>query len=276
MPPIRSAIAATRTLRSAKVSPLPPPAPTPTTKPIKKPTPKPAKKPATPKHAKPVTPHPHMKTTTDASGTTRCAWCTSDPLYLYYHDHEWGVPVQNDDRLLFELVCLEGAQAGLNWLTILKKRQAYKIAFDNFDPRLVAAYGDDKIAVLVADASIIRNKLKISSAIENAKAFLKVQGEFGSFGKYLWQFAPKGGPLVEWKEGECRATSLESENMSKDLKGRGFRFVGPTICYALMQSIGMVDDHHPDCFRYAGKEGKGDEKAKDANDAKDAKDAKPE
>ncbi|KAJ3001428.1 UNVERIFIED_CONTAM: hypothetical protein HDU68_006910 [Siphonaria sp. JEL0065] len=191
-----------------------------------------------------------MKTETDADGTVRCSWCTKDPDYLYYHDNEWGFPVK-DDRLLFELLVLEGAQAGLNWLTILKKRKGYKEAFDNFDAETVAGYSESKVQELISNPNIIRNKLKINSAIVNAKAFLEVQKEFaGSFANYLWQFAPESPTAWKNAGNMCRATSPESEAMSADLKKRGFRFVGPTICYALMQSIGMVNDHHQSCFLF--------------------------
>ncbi|KAI9329861.1 DNA-3-methyladenine glycosylase I [Obelidium mucronatum] len=237
-------MASTRVLRSSmKASP----AVTPALKAVKK-----ANKPA--KKKQPVSNNKNtvLKTETDsASGITRCSWCTKDPEYIYYHDHEWGVPVKTDDRLLFELVVLEGAQAGLNWLTILKKRQGYKDAFDNFDVTKVSAYGTEERERLLQDPNIIRNKLKIDAAIGNAKAFIKVQEEYdGSFGQYLWQFAPES-PTAWRNEGNvCRDMSPESEAMSIDLKKRGFRFVGPTICYALMQSIGMVNDHNRDCFLY--------------------------
>ncbi|ORY40523.1 hypothetical protein BCR33DRAFT_768090 [Rhizoclosmatium globosum] len=196
-----------------------------------------------------------MKTATDSNGITRCSWCTNDPIYQFYHDNEWGNSPITDDRLLFELLCLEGAQAGLSWITILKRRQNYKDAFDDFDPSIVAKYTADKINQLIQNDGIIRNKLKIQSAVTNANAFLKVQKEFGTFSEYLWGFAPEGGPTAHLNEGnKCRAVSPESEAMSKDLKKRGFMFVGPTICYAYMQSIGMVNDHHVDCFLYPNKE----------------------
>lgn len=181
----------------------------------------------------------------------RCAWAGTDPLYVQYHDQEWGVPV-HDDRLLFEFLVLEGAQAGLSWSTILRKRENYRLAFDNFDPHIVAAYGDEKIAELLANPGIVRNRLKIHSAISNARAFLAVQNEFGSFDAYVWQFT--GGQPVQnaWERmDQIPALTPESEAMSKDLLRRGFRFVGPTICYAHMQATGMVNDHTIDCFRYA-------------------------
>jgi DNA-3-methyladenine glycosylase I len=182
---------------------------------------------------------------------TRCFWAnTDDPLYQSYHDQEWGVPV-HDDRLLFEFLVLEGAQAGLSWYTILKKRPNYYRAFDGFDPQKIARYGDAKIAELLADAGIIRNRLKINSAISNAQALLQVQQEFGSFDAYLWSFVG-GRPIINsWTSGsEIPAETEVSRQMSKDLVKRGFHFVGPTICYAHMQAVGMVNDHTTDCFRY--------------------------
>ena len=181
---------------------------------------------------------------------TRCQWAGSDPLYIEYHDNEWGVPV-HDDRKIFEMLVLEGAQAGLNWLTVLRKRENYRKAFDNFNPRKVAKYGSKKFQELLANEGIIRNKLKIRSAIQNARAFLQVQKEFGSFDAYIWQFV--GGKPIHnsWKSmSELPAQTTESEAMSKDLKRRGFSFVGPTICYAHMQATGMVNDHVVSCFRY--------------------------
>jgi DNA-3-methyladenine glycosylase I len=180
---------------------------------------------------------------------TRCAWAKGD-LYIAYHDHEWGVPV-HDDRLLFEFLILEGAQAGLSWITILKKRENYRRAFDNFDASKIARYDSRKIQKLLADAGIVRNRLKIESAVNNAKAFLAVKEEFGSFDKYLWQFV--GGQPIRnhWKTlKEIPARTPESDKMSKDLIKRGFRFVGSTICYAFMQAVGMVNDHTTDCFRH--------------------------
>lgn len=180
----------------------------------------------------------------------RCEWAGSDPLYIEYHDNEWGVPV-HDDRKIFEMLVLEGAQAGLNWLTVLRKRENYRKAFDNFDPRKVAKYDSKKLQELLANEGIIRNKLKIHSAIQNARAFLEVQKEFGSFDAYIWQFVG-GRPIRNsWKSlSELPAQTAESEAMSKDLKRRGFGFVGPTICYAHMQATGMVNDHVVTCFRY--------------------------
>ena len=181
--------------------------------------------------------------------TNRCAWAKNE-LSIPYHDTEWGVPVHND-RLLFEFLVLEGAQAGLSWDTILRKRAHYREVFDNFDPALVARYGKRKVNALLGDAGIVRNRLKIAAAISNAQAFLKVAEEFGSFDAYIWQFTG-GGPRVNaWRTpNELPARTAESDAMSKDLKRRGFRFVGSTICYAFMQAVGMVNDHAPDCFRY--------------------------
>ena len=180
----------------------------------------------------------------------RCEWCGDDPLYVKYHDEEWGVPV-HDDRKHFEMIILDGAQAGLSWITVLRKRENYRKAFDNFNPEIVAGYGEKKIEELLNNPGIIRNKLKIKSAITNAQAFLKIQKEFGSFDKYIWQFVG-GKPIVnKWKSiKELPATSKESDAMSKDLKKRGFKFVGSTICYAYMQAAGMVNDHIVSCFRY--------------------------
>ena len=180
----------------------------------------------------------------------RCAWAGTDPLYVKYHDEEWGVPL-HDDRRLFEMLILEGAQAGLSWITILRKRPAYRKAFDNFDPKKIARYDAKKTRALLADAGIVRNRLKIDSAITNARAFLDVQKEFGSFDAYIWQFVD-GTPIDTPRKGmgDIPATTPESDAMSKDLKKRGFRFVGSTICYAFMQAVGMVNDHQVDCFRY--------------------------
>ncbi len=182
----------------------------------------------------------------------RCEWCLGHELYLAYHDNEWGVPI-HDDRQFFELLTLEGAQAGLSWLTILKKREGYRRAFDNFDPQTVANYSEVKITALLQDASIIRNRRKIEAAIRNARAFLAVQAEFGSFDRYIWSFVG-GQPMVNhWQTmAEIPATSTESDAMSKDLIKRGFKFVGSTICYAFMQSAGLVNDHVVGCaFRRA-------------------------
>ncbi len=180
---------------------------------------------------------------------TRCAWAT-DELSIAYHDAEWGKPL-HDDRALFELLILEGAQAGLSWITILKKRPAYRAAFDRFDPRKVARYDADKIAALLANEGIVRNRLKVNAAVRNAAAFLAIQKEFGSFDAYIWQFTG-GKPLQNHrrKMQELPARTTESDAMSKDLVRRGFTFVGSTICYAFMQATGMVNDHLVSCFRY--------------------------
>ena len=182
---------------------------------------------------------------------TRCEWSTHDPLYIRYHDEEWGVPV-HDDQLIFEFLVLEGAQAGLSWLTILKRRGGYRAAFDQFDPQQIAQYDHGKIAELLTDTGIIRNRLKIESAVTNARAFLEVQREFGSFDRYIWSFVG-GKPIINaWKSmADIPAQTIESVTLSKDLVRRGFKFVGPTICYAHMQATGMVNDHVVDCFRYA-------------------------
>ena len=180
----------------------------------------------------------------------RCHWAGDDPLMLAYHDEQWGVPV-HDDRVLFEFLILEGAQAGLSWSTILNKRENYRRAFDNFDPKLVARYDRRKVQQLLRDAGIVRNKLKIASTVENAKAFLRVQEEFGSFDRYIWQFV--GGKLLVNARKSVKQIpprTAESDAMSKDLKRRGFNFVGSTICYAFMQGVGLVNDHMVECFRY--------------------------
>ena len=181
---------------------------------------------------------------------TRCAWPGSDPLYQAYHDMEWGVPVHND-RLLFEFLTLEGAQAGLSWITILRKRPGYRAAFAGFDPEVVARFDAAKVAELLANPGIVRNRLKVESAITNARAFLAVQEEFGSFDAYQWRFVD-GRPIKNaWKSiQEIPASTPISDAMSRDLKRRGFRFVGTTICYAHMQAVGMVNDHTVDCFRW--------------------------
>jgi DNA-3-methyladenine glycosylase I len=181
----------------------------------------------------------------------RCDWVPDDDLYAAYHDEEWGVPL-HDDRALFELLTLEGAQAGLSWITVLRKRGNYRKLFDGFDPGIVATYDEDKVAALLADPGIVRNKLKVRSTIDNAKGVLDVQREFGSFDAYIWQFVG-GKPIVNAPASIAAvpALSSESETMSKALRKRGFRFVGPTICYAFMQASGMVNDHTVDCFRYA-------------------------
>jgi DNA-3-methyladenine glycosylase I len=181
----------------------------------------------------------------------RCAWARlTNPLYLRYHDQEWGVP-SHADRHLFEMLILEGAQAGLSWETILNKRAAYRKAFDRFDPRKVASYDARKVRALLADAGIVRNRLKIESAIANARAFLELQREFGSFDGYVWRFVDGTPRPNAWKSvREIPARTPESDALSHDLKRRGFRFVGSTICYAFMQAVGMVNDHTLDCFRY--------------------------
>jgi DNA-3-methyladenine glycosylase I len=180
----------------------------------------------------------------------RCAWATTDPLYITYHDAEWGVPVHND-RKLFEMLTLEGAQAGLSWITILKKRENYRKSFERFDPRAIARYDSRKIRHLLSLEGIVRNRLKIRGTINNAQAFLAVQSEFGSFDQYIWNFVGGFTKQNSWRTlKECPATTPESDAMSRDLKKRGFTFVGPTICYAFMQAVGMVNDHTIDCFRH--------------------------
>jgi DNA-3-methyladenine glycosylase I len=180
----------------------------------------------------------------------RCPWSGTDPLYVKYHDKEWGVPVYQD-RKLFEFLILEGAQAGLSWLTILKRREGYRAAFDQFDVGKIAGYGKRKINSLLRDPGIIRNKLKVNSAVTNAQAFLKIQDEFGSFSKYQWQFVA-GKPIRnKWRSmKQLPAKTALSDAFSKDLKKRGFSFVGSTIIYAHMQAVGMVNDHVVDCWRY--------------------------
>lgn len=182
---------------------------------------------------------------------SRCSWSVSDPLYIAYHDEEWGVP-EHDDRKLFEMLILEGAQAGLSWITILKRRETYRHAFDNFDPAIIARYDDAKVAVLLADPGIIRNRQKVAATIQNARAFLDVQDAFGSFDAYIWQFVGGSPRQNEFTElSQIPAETPESRAMSKDLRKRGFSFVGPTICYAFMQACGLVNDHLVSCFRYA-------------------------
>jgi DNA-3-methyladenine glycosylase I len=180
----------------------------------------------------------------------RCEWADKGELEQSYHDNEWGVAI-HDDRTLFEFLVLEGAQAGLSWSTILRKREGYRKAFDNFDVRKISRYSENDVSRLLGNSEIIRNRLKINAAITNARAFLKVQGQFGTFDRYIWQFAP-GRPLQNsWeKMTDIPCSTPESEAMSKDLKKRGFRFVGATICYAFMQAVGMVNDHVVGCFRY--------------------------
>jgi DNA-3-methyladenine glycosylase I len=181
----------------------------------------------------------------------RCQWAGSDPLYVAYHDKEWGVP-SHDDRHLFEMLILEGAQAGLAWITILRKREGYQKAYDNFDAKKIARYTPARKKKLLANPGIVRNRLKVDASVTNAQAFLEVQKEFGSFDKYIWSFVPGGKPIVNTFRGmkDIPASTPESDAMAKDLKKRGFRFVGTTICYAFMQAVGMVNDHTTDCFRY--------------------------
>ena len=184
----------------------------------------------------------------------RCAWCGDDPLYQAYHDTEWGVPV-HDDRTLFEFLTLEGAQAGLSWLTILRKRENYRRAFDNYDIPRIARYGERDTQRLLTDPGIVRNRLKIASTIGNARATLVVQEQHGSLDSYLWQFVD-GQPIINhWRNrSEVPASTSVSDAMSKALKRQGFKFVGSTICYAFMQAVGMVNDHTVDCFRYRAKD----------------------
>lgn len=177
----------------------------------------------------------------------RCGWATSDPLYIAYHDEEWGRPV-HDDRRLFEMLILEGAQAGLSWITILRRRETYRQAFGGFDPAKIARYGAKDVERLMADPGIIRNRAKIEATIKNAQAFLAVAKAEGGFAPFLWQFVGGAPRINHWKGGEVPAESPESKAMSKELKRRGFGFVGPTICYAFMQAVGMVDDHVLTCF----------------------------
>ncbi len=184
------------------------------------------------------------------SAVTRCAWSGNDPLYQAYHDNEWGVPL-HDDRRLFEMLILEGAQAGLSWITILRKREAYRAAFDGFDPVKIARYRAPRIRRLLNNPGIVRNRLKVEGTVKNAKAYLKVRQEFGSFDNFLWQFVG-GKPITTMRKSikEVPASTPESDTMSKALKQRGFTFVGSTICYAFMQAVGMVNDHTTDCFRF--------------------------
>ncbi|MGB9093257.1 MAG: DNA-3-methyladenine glycosylase I [Gallionella sp.] len=180
----------------------------------------------------------------------RCTWAGDDALYRQYHDTEWGVPL-HDDRALFEFLILEGAQAGLSWITILRKRENYRAAFDGFDATRIAAYGANKIESLLKDAGIVRNRLKVAAAVVNARNFLEVQQEFGSFDSFIWRFVDGTPKQNRWgSHAEIPASTPESDAMSKELKRRGFKFVGSTICYALMQATGMVNDHTTDCFRH--------------------------
>jgi DNA-3-methyladenine glycosylase I len=179
----------------------------------------------------------------------RCEWATTE-LSIAYHDLEWGVP-EHDDRALFEMLILEGAQAGLSWETILKKRESYRAAFDEFDAGAMARYGERKVKELLADPGIVRNRLKVAAAIQNAQAFLEAQDEFGSFDVYVWSFVDGRPKKNRWRSlRQIPAETAESKALSKDLLKRGFKFVGPTICYAFMQAVGMVNDHVVDCFRY--------------------------
>ena len=180
----------------------------------------------------------------------RCFWVSDDPLYLAYHDEEWGVPV-HDERKLFEMLILEGAQAGLSWITVLRRRESYREAFDRFDAEKIARYGPQKIAALLANEGIIRNRAKIEATIANARAFLQLQDEPGGFSGFLWKFVD-GAPLQNRRveRSDVPAETAESKTMSKELRKRGFSFVGPTICYAFMQAVGMVNDHQVSCFRY--------------------------
>ncbi len=181
----------------------------------------------------------------------RCAWCGSDPLYVAYHDDEWGVPV-HDDRLLFEFLVLEGAQAGLSWLTVLKKRENYRKAFDNFAIARVAEYTEKDVTHLLGDSGIIRNRLKIESAIKNARGVLDIQAHYGSLDAYLWRYVDGTPKQNAWRSmAEVPAETELSTMMSKDLKKQGFNFVGSTICYAFMQAVGLVNDHTTDCFRHS-------------------------
>ncbi len=180
----------------------------------------------------------------------RCEWCGSDPLYVAYHDDEWGVPV-HDDRCLFEMLTLEGAQAGLSWLTILKKREGYRKAFHGFDYEKIAEYSQRDIKRLLSDSAIVRNRLKIESVIKNARGVLVIKEEFGSLDSFLWPYTDGTPRQNAWKSmADLPARTEQSDAMSKDLKRRGFNFVGPTICYSFMQAVGMVNDHTTDCFRY--------------------------
>jgi len=181
----------------------------------------------------------------------RCEWCGSDPLYRAYHDREWGVPV-HDDRRLFEMLTLEGAQAGLSWLTILRKREGYRRAFEAFDFERIASYSDGEVERLLADAGIVRNRLKIESVIRNARGVLKIREEFGSLDAFLWRYCGGAPRQNAWRAmGELPASTEQADRMSKDLKRRGFNFVGPKVCYAFMQAVGMVNDHVAGCFRHA-------------------------
>ncbi|WP_068775169.1 DNA-3-methyladenine glycosylase I [Paenibacillus sp. FJAT-26967] len=181
----------------------------------------------------------------------RCGWVNKDQLYIDYHDHEWGIP-EKDDRKLFEMLCLEGAQAGLSWYTVLKKREHYQQVFDGFDAATIARYNEEKIAELLDDPGIIRNRLKVRGFVKNAQAFLNIQEKHGSFSRYIWQFVGDEPVKNHWKSlQEVPVSTAQSDAMSKALKKDGFTFVGTTICYAYMQATGMVDDHLTSCFRYS-------------------------
>jgi DNA-3-methyladenine glycosylase I len=181
---------------------------------------------------------------------SRCEWATSDPLYTDYHDNEWGIP-QHDDIKLFELLILEGAQAGLSWITILRKRENYRVAFNRFDARQIARYDHGKVAALLENPGIVRNRLKVMATIQNAKSFLEVKKEFGTFDRYIWGFVGGQPRKNHWKDSkQIPAKTPEAEAMSRDLTRRGFKFVGPTICYAFMQAAGLVNDHVTTCFKY--------------------------
>ncbi|MGX4668200.1 DNA-3-methyladenine glycosylase I [Cerasibacillus sp. JNUCC 74] len=183
----------------------------------------------------------------------RCKWVTDDPIYIQYHDCEWGRP-EYDDQKLFEMLCLEGAQAGLSWITILKRRENYVKAFDQFDPTIISKYSEKNITELMQNKGIIRNRRKINAFVKNAQSFLEVQKEFGNFHTYIWSFVGEKPMINHWEAHEdVPAFTKESEQMSKDLKRRSFQFVGPTICYAFMQATGMVNDHTKDCFLYGKK-----------------------
>jgi DNA-3-methyladenine glycosylase I len=194
-----------------------------------------------------------LKAQRHADGKLRCAWCPEDPVYVAYHDGEWGVAV-HDDRRLFEMLCLEGAQAGLSWITVLRKRDSYRLAFDNFDPEKMVCYNAIKRRRLLKDPGIVRNRLKVEAFITNAAAYLKLRSAHGSFSDYLWQFT--NGKVLRRRPlylGDIAPTSAHSDAMSKDLKRQGFKFIGSTICYAFMQAVGLVDEHQRHCW-VAGKE----------------------
>jgi DNA-3-methyladenine glycosylase I len=192
-----------------------------------------------------------MLPTVEGGGDTRCSWAGEDPLMVAYHDDEWGVP-SRDDRHLFELLTLEGAQAGLSWMTILRKREGYRAAFAGFDPAAVARFGARDVERLLGDSGIVRNRLKVDSTVNNAARVLEVQESFGSFAVYLWEVV-EGAPVVgRWRSlADLPGETPASRALSRDLKRRGFRFVGPTVCYAFMQAVGLVNDHTIDCFRFA-------------------------